>query len=93
MTGAQEHEAMSKLPLNLFLIGLFLMFAGVIVLVVSALLGGNGTVSGGAIIFVGPIPIVLGAGPHAFLVVVVAAVLTVIGFAVFFWMRRQFSKG
>jgi len=93
MTETEEHEATSKLPLNMFLIGLLLMFAGVIVLVVSALLGGNGTVSGGAIIFVGPIPIVLGAGPHAFLAVVLAAVLTVIGFAVFFWMRRQFSKG
>jgi len=93
MAETEVHEAMSSLPLNLFLIGLFLMFAGVIVLVVSALLGGDGTVSGGAIIFVGPIPIVLGAGPHAFLAIVVAAVLTVIGFIVFLWMRRRFSKG
>lgn len=93
MAETEVHEAMSSLPLKLFLFGLFLMFAGVIVLVVSALLGGDGTVSGGAIIFVGPIPIVLGAGPHAFLAVVVAAVLTVIGFIVFLWMRRRFSKG
>ena len=93
MAKTAEHEAMSSLPLNLFLIGLFLMFAGVIVLVVSALLSGNGTVSSGAIIFVGPIPIVLGAGPYAFLAVVVAAVLTVIGFVVFLWMRKQVSKG
>jgi len=93
MAETEAHEATSRLPLNLFLIGLFLMFAGVIVLVVSALLGRNGTLSGGAIIFVWPIPIVLAAGPHAFLAVVVAAVLTAIGFVVFLWMRRQVSKG
>ncbi len=62
-------------------------------LVASALLGGDASVSGGAIIFVGPIPIVLGAGPYGFFAVVLAAVLTVIGFVVFFWMRRQFSRG
>jgi len=93
MAETEAHEAMSNTPMKLFLIGCFLMFTGVIALIVSALLGGNGTVSGGAIIFVGPVPIVLGAGPHAFLAVVVAAALTVIGFAVFLWMRRQVSKG
>ncbi len=56
------------------------------------MLGGDAGVSGGAIIFVGPIPIVLGAGPYSLFAVVVAAVLTVIGFAVFFWMRRYVSR-
>ena len=93
MAENEEHMAMSSFPLTLFLIGLFLMFAGVIVLIASALLSGNETVSGGAIIFIGPIPIVLGAGPHALLAVVVAAVLTVIGFVIFLWMRRQGSRG
>jgi len=86
-------EATSNLSLKLFMVGSLLMFAGVIVLIVSALLGGDGTVSGGAIIFVGPIPIVLGAGPYAFFAVVLVVVLTIISFVVFFWMRGQVSKG
>ena len=93
MVVVQEQEATSSLPLKLFLLGFFLIFAGVVVLVASALLGGDASVSGGAIIFVGPIPIVLGAGSYSFFAVVLAAVLTVIGFVVFFWMRRQLSRG
>ena len=93
METEQEQESPSSLPMRLFLLGFLLVFAGVVVIMVSALLGGNGTVSGGAVIFVGPIPIILGAGPDAFLAIIIAAVLTLIGFVAFFWMRRQFSKG
>jgi uncharacterized membrane protein len=79
--------------MKLFLFGFLLMFVGVVVIVAAALLSGDADVSGGAIIFVGPIPIILGAGTDAFLAIVLAAVLTVIGFIVFFWMRRQVPKG
>ncbi len=92
MAEVQEQESTSILPLKLFLLGFFLIFAGLIVLVASALLGDDATVSGGAIIFVGPIPIILGAGPYGFSAVVLAAVLTLIGFVVFVWMKRQGSK-
>ena len=92
MNEVQRQESSSSLPLKLFLFGFLLIFAGVIMLVASALLGGDASVSGGAIIFVGPIPIVLGAGPYGFFAVVLAAVLTLIGFAVFFWVRKQFSR-
>lgn len=89
----QQEEASSSLPLKLFLFGFLLMFAGAVVLVASALLGGDGTVSGGVVIFVGPIPIILGAGSYASLAVVSAAVLTIIGFVMFFWLRKKVSSG
>jgi len=92
MTEAEEQEPASSLPLMLFTLGFLLMFAGVVVLVISSLVGGDGAVSGGAVVFVGPIPILIGDGPHGFLAVVLAAVLTIIGFVVFFWMRRRASK-
>ncbi len=85
----QQEETSSSLPLKLFLFGFILMFAGVVVLVASALLGGNGSVSGGVVIFVGPIPIIFGAGPYASLAIVSAAILTIIGFVMFFWLRRR----
>jgi uncharacterized membrane protein len=89
--GHQE-EVSSSLPLKLFLFGFVLMFAGVVVLVASALLSGDGTVSGGVVIFVGPIPIILGAGPYASLTVVFAALLTIIGFVMFFWLRKRVAS-
>jgi len=92
MAEAEDQEAAPTIALKLFLVGFFLMFAGVIVLVASALLSGNGTVSGGAIIFIGPIPIILGAGPYSFLAIAFAAALTIIGFVAFLWLRRQASR-
>ena len=92
MTEAEQtQESPSSFPMKLFLLGFLVMFVGVIVIVAYALLSGDADVSGGAIIFVGPIPIILGAGADAFLAIVLAAVLTIIGFIVFFWMRRRVS--
>jgi uncharacterized membrane protein len=88
----QQEEASSNLPLKLFLFGFLLMFAGVVVLVASALLEGDGTVSGGVVIFVGPIPIILGAGPYASLAIVSAAILTIIGFVMFLYLRKRVSS-
>ena len=88
----QEQESPSSLPLKMLLLGFLLVFAGVVVIMASALFGGDGTVSGGAIIFVGPIPIILGAGSDAFLMIVLAAVLMIIGFILFFWTGKQFPK-
>ena len=89
----KEPESRSSLPMKLLLFGFLLMFVGVLVIFASALLSGDANVSGGVIIFVGPIPIIVGAGADAFLAIVLAAVLTIIGLVVFFWMRRQFPKG
>jgi len=64
------------------------MFAGVVVLIAAAALQGDTNISGGLLIFIGPIPVVLGAGPHAFIAVLLAVILTIVGFVVFFWLRR-----
>jgi len=65
------------------------MFVGVVVLVVAAWLGGDTSVSGVVIFIVGFIPIIVGAGPHAFFALLIAAILTIIAFAVFLWMRKK----
>ena len=89
----EQEPGQASLPMKLLLIGFFLMFAGAVALMASALLGDDANVSGGAIIFVGPIPIIFGAGPDAFLAIILAAVLTIIGFILFFLMRKQFPRG
>ncbi len=93
MMETEQEPGHASLPMKLLLVGFFLIFVGVVVLLASALLGGDASVSGGAIIFVGPIPIILGSGPDAFLAIMLAAVLTIIGFVVFFWLRRQLPRG
>ena len=87
-----ERELSSRLPFKLLLFGFVLTFVGIIVIMVSVFMSGDAEVSGGAIIFVGPIPIIVGAGTDALLALVLAAVLAIIGFVVFLWMRRQFPR-
>jgi len=88
-----EDQGATSLQLKLFLLGFLLMFAGIIVLVIAALLRDGTSISGGLIIIVGFIPIVLGVGPHAFLAVLVATILTIIAFVVFLCLRKQAAKG
>jgi len=84
----KEEDFVWAVPLKLFLIGFFLMFLGAIVLIVAAVLQGDTSVSMGSVVFIGPIPIILGAGPHASLALLLAVILTIVGFVVFFWLRK-----
>jgi len=92
-TQAKGETLVSAVPFKLFFLGFLLVFVGVLVLVVAALLGGDTSVSGGAIVIVWFIPIVVGAGPYAFFAILLAAILAILAFVVFVWMRRQASKG
>jgi uncharacterized membrane protein len=76
-------------PMKLFFVGFLLTFIGFIVLIISTVLQENSSVSGGLIIFVGPIPIILGSGPYAVFAILLAVILTIIGFIMFFLLRKQ----
>jgi len=78
--------------MKLFVLGFLLMFAGIVVLIFAAALEGNMNVSGAGIFFIGPIPIILGAGPLALFAILLATVLTIIGFVLFFWLRKTGAK-
>jgi uncharacterized membrane protein len=73
---------------ELFLVGFFLIFTGVVFMMASSFVSGD-NVSTGVIIIVGPIPIVVGTGPHAFFVVFLAVVLTVFCLILFFFTKHQ----
>jgi len=76
------------LGFKLLLAGFLLILSGVILVVASSLLG-NGSVSTGVIIFVGPIPIIIGTGVNALLAILLAAVFTILCLIVFFLVRRM----
>jgi uncharacterized membrane protein len=76
----------------LFIIGFSIIFAGIIIVIITALLYGSGSASFGAVIFVGPFPIVIGAGPEATLMVLFGIILAVLSVIVFLIMNRRIGK-
>ncbi len=77
--------------LILFIIGFLIILAGIIILMVAAVLS-DGSVNFGALIFIGPFPIVVGAGPEATWMVLFAIILAVLGIIMFLILRREMKK-
>jgi uncharacterized membrane protein len=73
----------------LLLAGFVLVVIGVVVIFVAIVLSGNGSISGGAIIFIGPFPIMIGVGPDATWLVLFSIILAVLSIVVFFIIRRK----
>lgn len=84
----EEEHAFVLGKCSFLLIGLALVFIGITVIVVAAvLLGGSGSVGG--VILIGPIPIVFGAGPEAGWLIAVGAVITIISLVLFIVLNRR----
>jgi uncharacterized membrane protein len=75
----------------LFILGFFIFFIGVIILMAAAMIYGGGSANFGAVIFIGPFPIVIGAGPEATLMVFFGIILAVLSVVMFVIMRRRLS--
>ena len=78
--------------LILFFIGFLIIFAGIIILIVGAVLYGSETVNFGAIIFIGPVPIIVGAGPEATWMILFSVILAVLSIIMFIIFRRGIGK-
>ncbi len=77
--------------LILFLIGFFIISVGIIILMVTAALYGVAE-NFGALIFIGPFPIVVGVGPEATWMVLLAIILAVLSIIMFLILRRELEK-
>jgi uncharacterized membrane protein len=83
--------AVSGRMLTLFFVGFAVIVVGIILVVLaSALSGGSGSVGG--VIFIGPFPIVFGAGPDATWLIVISLVIAVLMLVLFFAWRRRYWK-
>ena len=78
--------------MKVFLAGFFLLFIGVVVLMIATLIYGLPD-SVGLIVFIGPIPIILGAGEYSFLTIMLAIVLTILSIIFFMILRKQEVNG
>jgi uncharacterized membrane protein len=83
--------ASSRLLLFLVL-GFVLVFVGITVILIAAVLYGGGSTSAGAVIFIGPFPIVIGAGPDVTLIVLFSIILAVLSVVVFLVMNRRLRR-
>ena len=88
---SEEGFTISDRFFGLLLLGVALVFVGIVVIVVASLsLGGSGSV--GVVIFIGPFPIVFGSGPNSILLILIGIILAVLSI-VFFWvMNRRYGR-
>jgi uncharacterized membrane protein len=86
-----EGIGLSGRLLGFLLLGIALVFVGIaVIVVVSVVLGGSGSLGG--IILVGPIPIVFGAGPDAGWLILISIILTAISVISFLILNRRQKK-
>jgi uncharacterized membrane protein len=76
----------------IFLASFGLVFIGMVVMMVAFFTQGRGTTSGGAVILIGPIPIVLGNGPESAWLIVLAAIITAIALVASLLARRKMNS-
>jgi uncharacterized membrane protein len=70
------------------ILGIVLVFVGIVVLAVASLVfGSSGSVGG--VIFIGPFPIVFGSGPNATWLILIGIILAALSIALFFVMNRR----
>ena len=77
--------------LVLFMLGFFIVLLGIVILAVATLASG-GSSSYGGVIFIGPIPIVFGAGPQAVWLISLAILLAALSIIVFLLTRKRVNK-
>ncbi len=84
----EEGIAVSGKLWTLLLAGISLIFVGVIIVIVAVIvLGGSGSVGG--VILIGPIPIIFGAGPDAFWLILIGVIVSIISVVLFLILNRR----
>jgi uncharacterized membrane protein len=69
-----------------------MIMIGVLLTAYGSLTGSTGGVSGGAVILIGPIPIILGNGPYSLTIIAMAVILTMFGLVFYLFMRGKVQR-
>ena len=84
---------------NLASLGMFIIFAGFLVVIIGGILGAGRSSSVGGFILIGPIPIVFGSGPDSSILALVALAISAVVVAVYLvsffiwgWRRRREAR-
>jgi uncharacterized membrane protein len=87
--GADDGSNKPRKILILLFLGFLIAVLGIIILIIAIFIAGGGSTSFGIVIFIGPIPIIVGAGPEAQWLILFAIILTVLSVVMFTAMRKQ----
>jgi len=90
-TVEQQITASSRFFL-LLILGFVLVFVGIAAILIATVLYGGGLANVGAVIFIGPFPIVIGAGPDVTWIVLFSIILAVLSIAVLLVMNRKIRR-
>jgi uncharacterized membrane protein len=85
---SEEAARVSSRFVTVLFFGLALVVVGLVLVVFSVMLNG-GSASFSGIIFIGPFPIVIGAGPDAAWLILTSILLCLVGAVVFVLMRKK----
>jgi uncharacterized membrane protein len=93
---AEDDESEEGIPVSsrlfwLLILGIILVFVGIILLVVIASIFSVSS-SAGVVVFIGPFPIVFGSGPKATWLILIGIILSVMSLVLFFVMNRRRGK-
>ena len=86
-----EGIAVSGRFLAFLVLGIVLVLIGIIVLVIVSVVF-TSSASVGGVIFIGPFPIVFGAGPNAAWLIIIGIILAVLSIVVFLIMYRRHDR-
>ena len=92
----ETHDQATNTFARLFLLlisGFILAFVGFAILLIAGILLDDGSVSGGAVIFIGPIPIIIGAGVNATRIILFSVVIAILSILMFFIISRKRKFG
>jgi uncharacterized membrane protein len=89
---ANDKSSGNQKFLILLIMGFFIIFLGIIVLMAAAMFFGEGSANFGGVIFIWFIPIVFGAGPEATWMVLFAIILAVLSIIMFLILRKEIAK-
>lgn len=74
----------------LFVAGLAVLFIGVLAVFAATAFSGSGSAGAAVVIFIGPFPIVLGAGPNAEMLILISVVIALVSVVLFIVLRRRY---
>ena len=89
---AEEGIVVSSRLFLFLVLGFVLVVVGIAVILIATVLYGGGSASAGAVIFIGPFPIVIGAGPDVTWIVLFSIILAVLSVVVFLVMNRKLRR-
>jgi len=88
----EEGIAVSSRLFLFLVLGFVLVFVGVAIILIATVLYGGSSANVGAVIFIGPFPIVIGAGPDVTWIILFSIILAVLSIVVLLVMNRKLRR-